>query len=158
MYIRWSLCTLYLHACQLRVTVGDSGHCCCTGVTYFESKLTPLLVDSARTLWASFCFRFTYSTSLSQVSHSQQSHRVFVCCWKKWGNIDQKEYLPKYSYRGTRKQERFRLDVDPGPKLNSARVGRRRWWPHHWPLLLLIMYIYHALINAALSAHMIHIN
>ena len=24
-YLWWSLCTLYLHACQVRVTVGDSG-------------------------------------------------------------------------------------------------------------------------------------
>ena len=32
----WSLCTLYLHACLVRVTVGDSGLCCCTCVTYFE--------------------------------------------------------------------------------------------------------------------------
>ena len=24
-YFWWSLCTLYLHACQVRVTVGDSG-------------------------------------------------------------------------------------------------------------------------------------
>ena len=37
MYLWWSLCTLYLHACQVRVTVGDSGFCCCcTCVTYFE--------------------------------------------------------------------------------------------------------------------------
>ena len=37
MYIWWSLCTLlYLHACQVRVTVGDSGLCCCTCVTYFQ--------------------------------------------------------------------------------------------------------------------------
>ena len=26
----------YLHACQVRVTVGDSGLCCCTCVTSFE--------------------------------------------------------------------------------------------------------------------------
>ena len=32
----WSLCILYLHACQVRVTVGDSGLCCRTCVTYFE--------------------------------------------------------------------------------------------------------------------------
>ena len=37
MYLWWSLCTLYLHVCQARVTVGDSGLCCCTCVTYFES-------------------------------------------------------------------------------------------------------------------------
>ena len=35
MYLWWSLCTLYLHTCQVRVTVGDSG-LCCTCVTYFE--------------------------------------------------------------------------------------------------------------------------
>ena len=27
---------LVLHACQVRVTVGDSGLCCCTCVRYFE--------------------------------------------------------------------------------------------------------------------------
>ena len=30
------LSALYLHACQVMVTVGDSGLCCCTCVTYFE--------------------------------------------------------------------------------------------------------------------------
>ena len=34
MYLLWSLCTLYLHACQVRVTVGDAGLCCCTCVAY----------------------------------------------------------------------------------------------------------------------------
>ena len=35
MYLWWSLCTLYLHAHEVRVTIGDS--ClCCTCVTYFE--------------------------------------------------------------------------------------------------------------------------
>ena len=42
----------------MRVPIGDSGLCCYTCVTYFERKSTPLLVDSARALWASFCFRF----------------------------------------------------------------------------------------------------
>ena len=28
--------TLYLHACQVKATVGGSGLCCCTCVTYFE--------------------------------------------------------------------------------------------------------------------------
>ena len=27
MYLWWSLCTLYLQACQVRVTIGDSGLC-----------------------------------------------------------------------------------------------------------------------------------
>ena len=30
------LCTLYLHACTVRVTVGDAALCCCTCFTYFE--------------------------------------------------------------------------------------------------------------------------
>ena len=38
MYLWWSLCAWYLHACQVRVTVGDSGLCCCTCVAYFEHK------------------------------------------------------------------------------------------------------------------------
>ena len=42
----WDLYTLYLHTCQVRVTVGDSGLCCCTCVTYFERWLTLLCVDS----------------------------------------------------------------------------------------------------------------
>ena len=52
------MCGLYLLACQLRATVGDSGLCCCVCVTTFERQLTPLCVDSAWVLWASFCFSF----------------------------------------------------------------------------------------------------
>ena len=44
-YLWWSSCTLYLLACQVRVTVGDSG-LCCVCVTSFERKLTPLCVGS----------------------------------------------------------------------------------------------------------------
>ena len=36
MYLYWSLYTLYLLVCRVRVTVGDSGLCCCACVTYFE--------------------------------------------------------------------------------------------------------------------------
>ena len=36
MYLWWSLCTLYLHACQVRVTTGDSGLCCCDCVMSFK--------------------------------------------------------------------------------------------------------------------------
>ena len=35
-YLWWSLRSLYLHACPVRVTVGDSCLCCCTCATYFE--------------------------------------------------------------------------------------------------------------------------
>ena len=41
----------------MRVTVGDSGLCCCVCVSSFERRLTPLFVDSVQKLWASFCFR-----------------------------------------------------------------------------------------------------
>ena len=48
-YLWWSLCSWYSvyvlpHACHVRVTVGDSGLCCCVCVTYFESQLTPVYV------------------------------------------------------------------------------------------------------------------
>ena len=36
MYLWWSLRTWYLLACQVRVTVGASGLCCCVCVTSFE--------------------------------------------------------------------------------------------------------------------------
>ena len=59
MYLRWSLSYVphnYLHACQVRVTVGISGlRCVC--VTSFECFLTLVFVDFAQALWASFCFR-----------------------------------------------------------------------------------------------------
>ena len=38
---------MYLLACQVLDTVGDSGLCCCVCVKSFERDLTPLCVDSA---------------------------------------------------------------------------------------------------------------
>ena len=38
---------MYLHARQVTVTVGDSGLCCGTCVTYPERHLSPLCVDLA---------------------------------------------------------------------------------------------------------------
>ena len=47
MYLWWSLYTLYfLHACQVRITVGGSGLCCCMCVTYSEGWLLPCLLIS----------------------------------------------------------------------------------------------------------------
>ena len=43
-YLRWSLCTVYLHACHLRVTVGNSGLHCCTCVTFYFLMLINSLV------------------------------------------------------------------------------------------------------------------
>ena len=42
MYLWWSLCTLYLHACQVKRIVGNSGLCYCVCVMSFERYLTPL--------------------------------------------------------------------------------------------------------------------
>ena len=36
MYLWWSLCPLYLHACQVSIAIGNSGLCCCVCVTSFE--------------------------------------------------------------------------------------------------------------------------
>ena len=44
-YLWWSSCTLYLLACQMRVTVRDSGVCCCVHLTSLERRLTPLYVE-----------------------------------------------------------------------------------------------------------------
>ena len=44
-YVWRSWCTLHLLACQVRVTVGDSGLCCCVCVTSCERWLTPLFVE-----------------------------------------------------------------------------------------------------------------
>ena len=49
----WSVFTLYLHACQVRVTVGDSGLCCCLCDDVFR-----LLINSL-VCW--FCTRFCTS-------------------------------------------------------------------------------------------------
>ena len=42
MYLWWSLCTLYLHACQVKLIVGNSGLCYCVCVMSFARYLTPL--------------------------------------------------------------------------------------------------------------------
>ena len=53
LYLWWNLCTLFLLACQVRVTLGDSDLCCCVCVMSFARSLAPLCADSARALWAS---------------------------------------------------------------------------------------------------------
>ena len=40
LYRWWSSCTSYLISCQVRVTVGDSGDCCC--VPCLSSAINPL--------------------------------------------------------------------------------------------------------------------
>ena len=43
MYLWWSLCILSLHACQVRVTVGDSGLCWWTCVIYSDANFNSLV-------------------------------------------------------------------------------------------------------------------
>ena len=45
LYLRWSLCTLHLHACQVRGTVGNSALCCRTCVTSFDANQLPWVFD-----------------------------------------------------------------------------------------------------------------
>ena len=66
------LSALYLLACQVRVTVGNPGLRCCVCVTSFERWLTPLCVDSARALWASFCFIFIFVCLQVKVSPQEE--------------------------------------------------------------------------------------
>ena len=66
MYLWWSLCTLNLHAYQVRVTVGDSGLCCCTCVTYFKCWLTSLCVDSGILLFQSLGFSLDQTLAFKQ--------------------------------------------------------------------------------------------
>ena len=67
MHLWWSLCTLYLHACQLRITAGDSGprFCVCVSANKFPCVLIPL-----QHFWASFC------------------SRSFICTTKTAGTVD----------------------------------------------------------------------
>ena len=70
MYLWLSLCTLYLHACQVRVTVtiGDSGLCCCLCDVFWELINSLVCCFCASTLglvlfrnWVIkvFCFLFS---------------------------------------------------------------------------------------------------
>ena len=74
MYLWWSLCTLYVPICRVRVTIGDSGLCCCTCVTWFEPWFTPLCVHSEEIKYTeadpfnfknSFPWRPCYATEFS---------------------------------------------------------------------------------------------
>ena len=67
----WNTQHKYNNKDQVRVTVGDSGLCCCTCVAYFKLYLTPLCVDSAWALWASFCFNFIF---IFQRAHPIATH------------------------------------------------------------------------------------
>ena len=85
-YLWWSLCAVYLHACQVRVTVGNSGLCCCTCIMYFECQLTPLCVDSAWALWASFSFRFVVFQCVFEYPLKWCTYSAVCGDWEVWGD------------------------------------------------------------------------
>ena len=78
-YLWWSLWTFHLHACQVRVTVGNSG-LCCPCVTYFECWLTPLSVITlnSRSLVRKhaglLCSRWNAETSHFMMSQTPVPH------------------------------------------------------------------------------------
>ena len=65
-------CTLYLHACQVRVTVGNSGLCCCTCATFFE------LINSL-VYWFSKCLHFSFHAWMSATMFDYHSWPA-ICC------------------------------------------------------------------------------
>ena len=77
----WSSCTLYLHACQVRVTVGYSSLCCCTCVYVF-----PVLPNSF-VCWSN-THTHTLSLSLTHTYTYIYTHTQHVltcsCPWCRW--------------------------------------------------------------------------
>ena len=78
MYLWWSLCPLSLPTHQV---IGDSDLCCCVCVMSFKRWLTPLLVDSAQMLWASFCFRLWLFPSQFHVDQPYAKDQPFSNSW-----------------------------------------------------------------------------
>ena len=77
MYLWWSLCTLHLHECQVRVTIGDSGFCCVC-MTY----IFPALINSLVGWYISFVFHFVLSENNLKIISTQLLEKwwTFVLC------------------------------------------------------------------------------
>ena len=89
MYLWRSLCTLYLHACQVRFTVGNSGLCCCVSVWcllsanslvcwFYMSALGFVLFQTVKQkLWQTgaraVSVTMAYLRCLSRTDHAPQS-------------------------------------------------------------------------------------
>ena len=89
MYLWQSLCTLYLHACQVRFTVGNSGLCCCVSVWcllsanslvcwFYMSALGFILFQTVKQkLWQTgaraVSVTMAYLRCLSRTDHAPQS-------------------------------------------------------------------------------------
>ena len=71
MRLWWSLCTLYLFACQVRVTVGDSGLCCCFYV--FQGLINSLVCWSNQVKCHNSVFLTLVKVSRILVSNTEQN-------------------------------------------------------------------------------------
>ena len=71
MHLWWSLCTLYLFACQVRVTVGDSGLCCCVYV--FQGLINSLVCWSNQVKCHNSVFLTLVKVSRILVSNTEQN-------------------------------------------------------------------------------------
>ena len=83
-YLWWNLCIMYLFACQVRVSIGGSGLCCCVCVTSLERLLTPLFGEIKRECVYSVCAGTEEAVLLSggeQGVTVQFSHRVNLLIW-----------------------------------------------------------------------------
>ena len=80
MYLWWSLCSLHLHACQVSISVGDSGLCCCACVMTFKCKLTPLCVEveGKSENWVNTTLRGLGPGYMGQRTWSMQHSEVWV--------------------------------------------------------------------------------
>ena len=69
MYLWQSLCTLYLLACRVRATAGDSVLACCVCVMPAEHLLTPVCVDFVMHClsWSALCFKKGGAMEISHV-------------------------------------------------------------------------------------------
>ena len=77
--------TLTWHASKYKVQgMGDSGLCCCVCVTSFARWLTPLFVDSAQAVRASFCFSLFPGASQNDTAlpaSAAQCQDVYLSCY-----------------------------------------------------------------------------
>ena len=73
MYYWWNLCALYLLACQVRVTVGDSGLCCCVCCDVFRVPVNSLV-------WRKRCYPYCRYMDLRvrRKRHTKFQLNIFV--------------------------------------------------------------------------------
>ena len=86
MYCRWSLCTLYLLACQVRGTIGKLGLWCCIFYIFWVPIASPWVLISQVLfcfcplwLWVAFkniCFRHSTQTPCSLCSTAVESGKL----------------------------------------------------------------------------------